>query len=675
MLNEAFNVKRFGPGQLKFSVSSLTDPHIKKIIDNIVATHKVSRQKIEDEINEKISKFADMAKTSPILYETIMQNIVESEVFNLFEKYKDIITTGPKFKPAIFSALMKRIRSEHDQFFPLRNFSDNKPLYKPISILVPNDKPENKQYNDVDTAAATPTGEFIFSVPFMQKLLDFAHVKGIQPKGKKYKCNGGDIPDEYAYIEFLIIHEFMHFSHADFHFQKIIKDSDPEIINWVGDFRTNYLLVKSGFEQLPMGLFSDHVNLDRQESYMEMYDLVKKEFDKLNKNQQQQVKNQLGGMPKGGHGKKNKNSSGGEGDPSEGDPSEKGGEDKAGSGNGGEEGDDKKPAGEGKGGKPGEPSKGAGDDGDDSSDDKKPGEGTGTGKGGDGSFDPSKVDPKIIDDENKRIEDAMARREEKGSKEEMPAQKTNTSNTKTGGGGRGNGKDKGSSEFDYSKVKPRFTWKELLRKMISDGSSKTEETYQRIHRRNITGVDLARQTGSAAMKPGDIELESELKLCFVVDTSGSMSGVVPTIYANIEELLKKFKSTVKGSEFFLIKFSSSHYIYKCNYIKDSYKELARVDDNTKTIKSGSVKKLFSQHIGDATNFTNTMTKDINHLLKNKFNTVILSDSDVLYGENFENVKSILTKNKNAFLILDSQNTFAQFAKAMGQVPGNITYFK
>ena len=64
--------------------------------------------------------------------------------------------------------------------------------------------------SNINTAAATPKGEFLFNKKFMQELMDFAMVEGLHPKGKKYVSNGGNIPDCYAYIEFLIIHELLH---------------------------------------------------------------------------------------------------------------------------------------------------------------------------------------------------------------------------------------------------------------------------------------------------------------------------------------------------------------------------------------------------------------------------------------------------------------------------------
>jgi hypothetical protein len=133
--------------------------------------------------------------------------------------------------------------------------------------------------------------------------LDWAFLKGIKPKQIKYQNNGGKIPPEYAYIEFLLMHEYLHYSEADFYYHRIIPKANSKIINYVGDFRSNYLLVKSGYEQLPMGLFNDKINYDRQKTYREMYDVVKGEFDKMKEpGKKQQV--QVGDTVRGPAGKK-----------------------------------------------------------------------------------------------------------------------------------------------------------------------------------------------------------------------------------------------------------------------------------------------------------------------------------------------------------------------------------
>jgi hypothetical protein len=299
IIKEDLTQKAAEIGEVKFSKSVFTDPHIKKTIAHISkATNKPSKE-IIDEINKELQKFKKIQTDAPILYHTIAINVIEGKVFNALKKIP--VKGAPELSVVTFTKLLRFIKQEHRSLFPMRNFVNHKALHNPRYIFVPSkDAKEQEKYGDIDTAAATPNGEFIFNTEFMQELLNFAHLKGIKPKSKKYSNNKGDIPPEYAYIEFLIMHEFMHYTYADFHYADV-HDADPTIANWVGDFRSNYDLVKGGQEQLPIGLYNDLINMDRQKNWKQMYDIVKSEFDKLSKEDQDGVKGQLGDIMNGDH--------------------------------------------------------------------------------------------------------------------------------------------------------------------------------------------------------------------------------------------------------------------------------------------------------------------------------------------------------------------------------------
>jgi hypothetical protein len=279
-------------GVTPFLTSSLSDSYIIEIINKVAQHSSVPISELMEKAQQSVSKSQQLQAQSPLLYSTIAKNAAESAAFQLIQKHGIAVDSSPKFRELIFFGLVRQIQAEHPDFWPLRSFVDKKQLVSPVFEFVggPQDKPDPYK---VDTAAALPSGKFLFNRKFMQALLDFAHIKGIKPKQPKYTNNGGNVPPEYAYIEFLIMHELMHYSHDDFYFQKIIPSANPDIINWVGDFRTNYLLVKSGYEQLPMGLFNDDINYDRQHSYTEMYDLVHGEMEKLQKDNGQQMSSAL----------------------------------------------------------------------------------------------------------------------------------------------------------------------------------------------------------------------------------------------------------------------------------------------------------------------------------------------------------------------------------------------
>jgi hypothetical protein len=283
-IDEAFDMTRKGPGEIPFRNSSLTDPHIIKLIRDAAAKTGENPNDILAKIKNQIKKIEEFKKYSPILYDTIAKDAVSQAVFDLIEHAK--IDKPVKFDVPTFFKLVKMIELEHQQFFPLRAPGETNYIFHIDPILVPTNKPELKKFNLVTTAAASSDGDFIFNLPFMQKLMDWAIVEGVKPTGRKYISNGGDIPDAYAFIEFLIMHELLHYSFGDFSHGRRLKQYSPQIHNWATDFRSNYMLVKNGYNQLPIGLFSDHINYDRQLRYDDMIKLVDSELKKLPKDLQ-----------------------------------------------------------------------------------------------------------------------------------------------------------------------------------------------------------------------------------------------------------------------------------------------------------------------------------------------------------------------------------------------------
>lgn len=278
-LNEAqFDAKRRKKGDIRFSTSALTDPFIVDAIKAIAQHTSKSEQDIVAYITAQLKERNEVLAKAPLLHGTMTKNAVEDIVFTMFWEAKVPVSGAPQFSNVIFHKIIRQLRVDYDELFPLRSHIDKRHLTTPVIEVLDADNPTSKQ---LKTAAASPDGTFYFNVEFMQALMNYSHLKGVKPKGEKFKSNGGPFPDEYAWIEFLILHEFMHYTNDDFYYQKVIPGADPQIINWVGDFRTNYLLVKSGFEQLPMGLFNDDINYDRQTEYIEMYRLVEEEFKKL----------------------------------------------------------------------------------------------------------------------------------------------------------------------------------------------------------------------------------------------------------------------------------------------------------------------------------------------------------------------------------------------------------
>lgn len=149
----------------------------------------------------------------------MISNIAETVAFQMLE---EIEITDVKFEKRVFQELFQEIKSEVPEFYPLSNVFEPKRV-EPRIYYTPD--PLTPEFAGVTTAACTPDAKLIFNVPFMEKLMKFAKIKGIKANpnklhGKKYKSQGGNIPDEYLYCEFVLLHEIMHYANGDFFFEK-----------------------------------------------------------------------------------------------------------------------------------------------------------------------------------------------------------------------------------------------------------------------------------------------------------------------------------------------------------------------------------------------------------------------------------------------------------------------
>lgn len=291
LLQEAWDVTRREIGQVPFKSSKISDPHIRAIVNQESKKTRISTAEIDAMIATKLAKIEELKKYSKLLYETVAKNAVESAVWEISQHLSDTAEFSKRrvtWDPITFNQLINDIQLENDEFFPLRGPYEYTSIQH-ISPLIINSKepnPELGDLNKVTTAAATADGHFVFNKEFMQKLLDFAVVENLHPSGAKYQSNGGNIPDAYGYIEFLIIHELLHYSYGDMYIGKKMPHYNHNVHNIASDLRSNYMLVKNGLPQLPIGLFSDYINYDRQGSYEELCRVVKQELDKLPKNLQ-----------------------------------------------------------------------------------------------------------------------------------------------------------------------------------------------------------------------------------------------------------------------------------------------------------------------------------------------------------------------------------------------------
>lgn len=643
------HVQRQAGAEVKMLKTTFNDPHVKAIIAHVTGGDPALEQKVRNEVESRLKEMKCVADASPILYEAGVDNVIETVLFDWFwEKPPSLkfvhatkgelkrvhrkpedppekdepddndpaisvvaddgkrrapeVATASRFNVRTFNELISKIRAESRSFFPLRNMVDyhviHHPAFTPIGDGV-NPKIDAR-FKSVTTAAATADGTFVFNVKFCQALLDFAHLKGLKAPtnryGKKYVSQGGKIPDDWLYIEFLIRHEIMHYTYSDFHYEKVIPDSNPKIINWVGDFRSNHKLLEQGFPQLPMGLFSSYVNFHKQGSYKEMYKLVKNEFDKLKDECKQHLEKTLDGLTDNHeHGDENTD---------------------------------------------------------------------GTPKQVD-----RKMKPEDIENGHKKVDDKVKNDEDiPPDYENKPPEKREVTDQKGG-----------NHELNYSQITPKYKWDALLRKMVTELTFTVDQTYQKISRRAIGTMQQVITRGHGAVKPGDIKNPSKkkIKLAVVVDSSGSMSYVIQTVMANLDKLLIQRQGiTGVSDEFYLFIFSGDYDIYKCTPGKGGMAENIPEVDSTKPGPLGKVKlsHVLSHHKAGGTVFSSKLAGEIKKLAGRGYNCLIVSDGDMLSGENFTNFKQLYESHrKNVWLLLDSRPTFESFIKKLKEISNNASH--
>lgn len=620
-LVEAYDITRAAPGKVPFKSSQLTDPHIRDIVNAASAKTGVSAALIDAEMQDKIDKIEEMKKYSYLLYDTAAKNAASNAAFDLIEHSRE--ENLPKFDPAIFHKLVEMIQLENEQFFPLRQPGDVDYVFDVNPILVPSNKAQFQKYNQIGTAAATAKGDFIFNVPFMQKLMDWATVEGLKPKGLKYESNGGPIPDCYAYIEFLILHELLHYSYGDFNHGRRLPQYTPTEHNYASDFRSNYMLVKNGFEQLPIGLFSDHINADRQETYKDMVDLVHNELKKLPKPLQQTFKD-IADMD----------------DHSEG--GDEGGGDEEGSKDGGG------------GGEPGE-----------KSGDKPDGDSPGAGK------EPSQ------EDINKDIEEKLSRRKEIGSDKEAEEKAQEKKGKTSAGGPGGSGVSDKPGEFggfedrakEIAAIKPRFNWKSLIKMMISSSVQQTDITYSKPSRRNVTGAVIAKALGAAAVKPGEKTLEQQqVKIMLVIDTSGSMWGHIPRVLREAQAMLTQMGQI--NAPIGLAFFTDSQKYFVVNMGKNNYAPVTSMEEIIQNKPKGQIetgwKNVLTKASSGGTLFTDQLKADLSTMANAGYNIMLLADYDGAHGKNF---LDLWRQHKDkVFYVATGERDFQLVCGLLGQVP-------
>lgn len=717
-LNEAgLDYGHKGEGEIKFEKTDGSEFHIQKILEDFAKAKNISKGEAQKYYNAKVDEMIKNMEKSPKLNGTMMQNAGESVAFDMIE---EIPMDDVKFDKRVFQDLFNFVKAEVPEFYPLSNVFETKRI-EPTLAYTPD--PLTPEYASVTTAACTPTAVLIFNVSFMEKLMKYASVKGIQANktklhGKKYVSQGGDIPDEYQYAEFVLLHEIMHYANGDFYFEKAY-NLDGQLVNYVGDFITNYNLVKSGYAQLPIGLFNDEINYDRYNTYQQMYDVVEEEMKNLSDQDEQNMRDQMDqmgdDMPEKGegqdpndqqqqNGQQNQNGQDqqqqdgqegqGDGQPQDGQDGQQGG----GSGDGQESGEDGDKDGEGDGGSKtdkdsdNKDAKGAGGVKDDKEAEERAknqkakedaGQTSGTNTN-DGKQ--KKQVPGSIDDVMKGNGEMLEKGQADASAE---VQKRSVDSTNAGAiadmmSGANNGTGLNSADgnpyaMPERQYKPKLDWKKMIKKMVPSGSVQTE-TYAKPSRRTTSSMVSVAQTGAGVVKPGMKEIDSDQKgLCFVLDNSGSTMGAIGEMQNDIMNLVKKHAKDLSGF-MYVLKFSNDVHYFKVDVKKKKYGRITDIQDFIKTGRSDAkcdkpMASLFKSTYGGGTELTSKVTNAIKTMkLKLNFNTILFSDTDIAYGENAKTLKSIykIMGPKSFALIGCDKHDYKAFVDLLGDKK-NITH--
>lgn len=343
-----------------------------------------------------------------------------------------------------------------------------------------------------------------------------------------------------------------------------------------------------------------------------------------------------------------------------GDPSDEEGEEKDGEGGGSsdEEGD-------------GEEKDGEGDGSSDKEGEEKDGEGDGK---GDEPVDLDKAKKQRIDPDqlHKEIENSIKNKKDGEKPKDADQSKKNSSSGKGSDFGGGARQRSVPQKAEWKFVPPKYNWRKLLDRLVSNAASKTEETYTKMSKSAATQTSILAQRGKATVKPGEKQAEGQLKLAFIVDSSGSMSADIPVVFAELQNLLKKYKRL--DNELIFIRFSDSHEMFKINIKKNKARKVQSIDDkksSTEGEKSADV--LFKEHYGAGTDFNAALVSTANQLLQKGYYIFIISDTDLLGGSNAANLKDVI-KNKNANVMFATKGDYEHAIKAFG-ARANMTYIR
>ena len=497
----------------------------------------------------------------------------------------------------------------------------------------------------------------------------------------------------------------------------------PKLQNYLGDYITNYNLVKAGYTQLPIGLFSNDYNFDKFKTMVDMQKAIIEDFKDIQQDQEKQMDDQMDDHMDKDHNQTNKQEQQGDSQEQQQDKKDKqdGGQDSQeqqddnkDSEKGGEEGDssDEQPDDSEK--DDSNQGKGDGEEQQDDVEDSKSDKSDSKSDKGDEQEDsdseesngkPDKGEPNDPKDsdgtesDDKSLEDSFKNADENledaddGMTQEELDQKIKDAEAEKNAESEKMRQDKlDNLEKEREKreqnlkelndkiegAKP-VDWKKLIKAMMPKEKETAEESLTKMHRRTVGQLALGQD--KVSVKAGEIKgaLPTQ-SLLFILDSSGSMSGVINDISNELLRLIDKNKTF--GIEYmYILRFDSSYDLYRVNLDmkgnKHTYQPLMNPMDIIS--KKGAeiklkgtakpIKELFQMRWGAGTVFPDEIFKIVKALLDEDFNQVIFTDTDIIGGSNLVNLaracKLGMKKNYSFNIILDSESSYNRVKKALG----------
>jgi hypothetical protein len=180
--------------------------------------------------------------------------------------------------------------------------------------------------------------------------------------------------------------------------------------------------------------------------------------------------------------------------------------------------------------------------------------------------------------------------------------------------------------------------------------------------------------GAAAIKPGERPGEETYKLAFVFDTSGSMSYAIQPALSEARNLLKQ-QTASSDSTLGICFFADRYLLLEANLLKntawklDSFTNMGRpVPESAKQ----SLDDVFKSAYTGGTTFSSALVSELSKIAGQGYNVIIFSDTDLIYGANWENFLKLYNSYKTqVFFIAPDLRNYQAIIKHLGIKPNTF----